>query len=186
MLKPLHAGLFFSLVTTASVAASAEPAASAESPAEVTPQISYSVAVGRSQESALGHMWLGAGAHFRGGGFALGGAEFDFTDPGTEIWSVMRVGVGSFKEGAWAPYAAVYMLGGRLLHRGSRGNEKAALASSNSGVLFAPRWRLGVGASVPALIELACIGIPTMAEAGVDLGSGRENSRAFVRLGWNF
>ena len=171
--------LFLGLVTTASTVASAEPA-------DVTPQTSYSLAVGRSPESAFGHIWFGAGAHFRGGGFALQGAEFDFTDTWHEIWSVMRVGVGSFKEGAWVPHAAIYMLGGRLLHRGSRESKKTSLANSNPNVIFAPRWRLGVGASIPALIELSRLGVPSMAEAGVDLGSGREDTRLFVRLGWNY
>ena len=55
-----------------------------------------------------------------------------------------------------------------------------------SGPDQAPSLRIGAGASLPAALRLAYLGIPTMIETGIDADASGEPARAFVRAGWNF
>jgi hypothetical protein len=155
----------------------------------VRPQLSYSIAVGKSEGGLIGHLWAGAGARGRHGGFVLGGVEIDLreragddavaratTPPpsrspgGNELWVAVRAGIGAFKPRALAPMASMYAIGG-----------SRALGADGG-----PRHRLGLGASVPALLPLARLGVPTMIEAGVDTGARDVSRRWFLRAGWNF
>jgi hypothetical protein len=162
-------------------------------------QVSYSVAIGKSDQDWFGHLWAGAGVHWVGGGangaFLLAGIEaelrgapegeeedrrepmairdFGPDEPEkstAETWVAMRAGVGAFGRWKLAPQAAAYAIAGYRV----AGPDDAA------------RLRLGVGVSVPAAIRLACLGIPTMLEAGLDTEGSGEPSRLFLRTGWNF
>jgi len=158
-------------------------------------QASLSIAVGTASEGGLfGHLWGGAGVHWVGGpadgGFLLAGVEADLRgseevreaprgmrdfspapEPRdlSEVWLGARAGVGWFGDWKMAPQAALYAIAGMRV----------------SGPEEAPRLRVGVGASVPAAIRLAYLGIPTMIETGVDASGSAEPVRGFVRLGWN-
>lgn len=177
--------------------------ARAGSASPIGAQISVSIAVGKStDERWFGHLWGGVGAHWVGGpasgAFLLAGVEADLRGPAsreedddgggpmergrldlgrpaapedlTELWMVGRAGIGSFGRWTWAPQASLYAIAG-------------ALASGPDG---APRLRIGAGASLPAALPLAYLGIPTMIETGIDAESGGEPARAFLRAGWNF
>ncbi len=181
------------LVVMAVVVGFAAPAA-AEVPVErwPWPQLSYTVALGKSDTGLLMHMWIGAGVRdsSRKGvhAFALGGVEIDFRDRaryhddatvarevstagGTEAWLTARVGLGAFKERGLAPLAAMYMIAGQRVGGPDR----------------APLHRIGLGVSAPGVADpLWRIGIPTMLEAGIDAGGEASGVRGFVRIGFNF
>jgi hypothetical protein len=153
------------------------------------PQLSYSIALGRSDGAIMAHMWGGAGAHVERGPnrvvFVLGGVEVDFRESviepagpngvsressGFEGWAALRIGVGWFNRRALAPRASAYTIVGYRF----------------AGPAGKPTVRLGVGTSVPAALPIAWIGIPTMIELGADAGGEESLLRGFFRLGWNF
>jgi hypothetical protein len=155
--------------------------------ADIHPQVSYSMAIGKSHEQLFGHLWAGGGIHGNEGGFVLAGLEAEFrdrpdeiearsTEPmpirdpgGPELWLAVRPGIGAYKmPKSMAPLAALYAITGRRI----------------AGADDAPHYRLGLGLSIPAMLPLARIGIPTMIEGGVDLG-GLVGTRWYVRTGWN-
>jgi hypothetical protein len=179
------------------------PSARAESASPVGAQLSMSIAVGKSSdEHWFGHLWGGVGAHWVGGpadgAFLLAGVEADLRGPATdgederrgepmergqrdfgppptaedltELWMVGRAGMGWFGDWRWAPHASLY----------------AIVGMRASGPDEAPRLRIGAGASLPAALPLAYLGVPTMIETGIDAESGGEPARAFLRAGWNF
>lgn len=148
------------------------------------PQLSYSVAVGKSDGHWLGHLWIGAGLHagrrvrnlsglFVLAGFEMdlrGGSESSPDDRDTETWFAVRSGVGHFNKRALAPHIATYLIVGRRL----------------AGSTDAPTVRIGAGLSIPAALPVAMVGIPTMIECGVDGGGRASGLHGFLRLGWNF
>lgn len=182
------------LVAAAALASVTLPASASRADSDLWPQLSYSMAIGRSQRSLLAHLWAGAGAHVAvadlPGLFVLGGAAADFRDAATpphrhasaakmpraadsahELWLSVRVGVGIFASRALAPKAALYVITGRRV----------------AGPSYAPTARLALGASAPLAVDpLAYLGIPTMIEAGADVGGAYRSPRWFCRLGWNF
>lgn len=195
---------FAGLAALALAIVTAGRSARAESTSPIGAQLSMSIAIGKStDEHWFGHLWGGVGAHWVGGpangAFLLAGVEADLRGPApdeeeedevgdpmergqrdfgpprapedlTELWMVGRAGVGSFGDWKWAPQASVYAMVGVLA----------------SGPDEAPRLRIGAGASLPAALPLAYLGVPTMIETGIDAESGGEPARAFVRAGWNF
>lgn len=151
----------------------------------IEPQISYSVALGKSGTRWFGHMWAGGGVHIASGLFVLAGVAGEIRDRpdskvsprlqaidpgGVEAWIAVRTGIGHFERGGLAPKVAVYTITGYLV----------------AGASVAPRLRIGAGLSVPAALPLAEIGIPTMIELGADAGGELGVVRLFLRAGWNF
>jgi len=157
----------------------------------VSPQLSYSLALGTSDHGLFAHMWAGAGANLvdaKGdGGFVLAGVEADFRgsedqqattssdSPATEVrdnelWIAARFGIGSYGDVHLAPKIATYVITGWRV----------------AGPSGQPRARLGLGVSAPVALRLAEFGIPTMIEFGFDVPGLDPYVRGFLRAGWNF
>jgi hypothetical protein len=157
----------------------------------VSPQLSFSVALGSSQHALFGHLWAGAGAnlvdHTGAGPFVLAGVEADFRgssheqategsdSPATdvrdnEVWIAGRLGIGMYGDVHLAPKFATYAITGWRV----------------AGPAGEPRVRLGVGISLPLALRLAALGVPTMFECGIDVSGFGKPIRSFARGGWNF
>jgi len=157
----------------------------------LSPQVSFSVALGSSDHALFGHLWAGAGANLvdaKGDGrFVLAGLEADFrgsdheqpiegsdsSAPGArdnELWIATRLGIGMYGPVHLAPKFATYAIAGWRV----------------AGPAGEPRARLGLGISLPLALRLAALGIPTMFECGFDVAGLSQHIRSFARGGWNF
>lgn len=83
-----------------------------------------------------------------------------------EVWPVVRLGMSYRDRGSPIPAIRFYMLGGL---RPVKDVDYTV--------------RLGTGLSIPALLPLIEIGLPTLIELNVDHGPAGE--RVSLRLGWN-
>jgi hypothetical protein len=181
----------------------------------VWPQISYSIAVGRSEERVMAHLWVGAGAHVMRSVFVLGGLEFDFRSSGKDQVQTHDSTQSTSSGGAAIAVQDVappqrLTINSPASHATSSGGNEAWLAarvgiggfnpralgplvaayvifaSRIAGPDDAPTRRFGLGFSAPVALPLCQVGIPSMIELGLDGGGHSPELRGFVRAGWNF